>query len=123
MKSMNSLCAVLTAILCAVASVSCSQPPVEPGPVNSTGTTVHHTADGHPEPTVIPPACSPAWNSLVDSRLEISDDAGHGPDIGSAEWMHAVGLKSGVVDSAGHGPDPGSEEWCRAVDFKVFGRR
>lgn len=71
----------------------------------------------------IPPRCTPEWNQLVDKKLEISDSAGHGPDIGSAEWMYAVGRKSGVVDASGHGPDPGSDEWCRAVDYKVFGRR
>lgn len=72
--------------------------------------------------TFVPPRCSAAWNQMVDRRLHISDD-GHGPDIGSAEWMGAVGRKSGVDDGSGHGPDLGSDEWCRAVDYKVFGRR
>ena len=126
MKPLTILSFAVAPILPAVLLVGCcSQPPVDSGLGKSaqTDVTIHHTMNSHPEPTEIPPACSPAWNSLVDSRLEITDASGHGPDIGSPEWMDAVGRRSGVVDNQGHGPDPGSEEWCGAVDFKVFGRR
>lgn len=87
------------------------------------GAVVYHGRETEVLPREIPPRCSPAWNQMVDAKLKIGDGAGHGPDVGGAEWMNAVSRKSGVEDSAGHGPDPGSDEWCRAVDFKVFGRR
>jgi len=82
-----------------------------------------HQTGNRKETEAIPARCTPAWNKLVDQRLGITDSAGHGPDIGSAEWMTAVSRKSGVFDSEDHGPDPGGDEWCRAVDFRVFGRR
>ena len=115
-------CRLFACILVGSALACCSTGDDEVVP-RKTGSIVHYAADSHIEPTQIPPACSLAWNQLVDSRLGISDARGHGPDVGSEEWMFAVGRRSGVIDEAGHGPDPGSEEWCQAVDFRVFGRR
>jgi hypothetical protein len=114
---------VAAAATVALACAGCCQTKARSGHRKNTGAIMHHARNRHQEPRTIPPRCSPAWNQLVDSRLRISDDAEHGPDIGSAEWMNAVGIKSGVVDAQGHGPDPGSDEWCRAVDYNVFGRR
>lgn len=105
----------------AVLTVGC-RTPENPNP-KPKGAVVYHGVDREVLPSRIPPRCSPAWNEMLDAKLGISDGSGHGPDIGSGEWMNAVGRKSGVVDADGHGPDPGSDEWCRAVDFKVFGRR
>ncbi len=67
---------------------------------------------------VIPPPGTPAWNKIIDRRLKITDAAGHGPDLGSAEWMGAVGKKCGIRDLK-----PGSDAWFRAVNAKVFGPR
>ncbi|WP_414443475.1 hypothetical protein [Burkholderia sp. 22PA0106] len=34
--------------------------------------------------------CSPEWFGYLDNRyFEISDGEGHGPDIGSSEWLNA----------------------------------
>lgn len=54
----------------------------------------------------------------MDRRLGVTDAAGHGPDLGSEEWMGAVGKKAGIT-----GLRPGSKEWSRAVEAKVFGAR
>lgn len=70
-------------------------------------------------PKAPPPHGTPAWNQLVERRLQITDSAGHGPDLGSAEWMGAVGKKCGLSNS----PKPGTDAWFRAVDAKVFGQR
>jgi len=78
----------------------------------------HHAARSHGEPEAIPPHGTPAWNQLVDRRLGVTDAAGHGPDLGSEEWMGAVGKKAGIT-----GLQPGSKEWSRAVEAKVFGAR
>jgi len=57
----------------------------------------------------------------IDRKVATRDAAGHGPDIGSDEWMILVGRNLGVYDDQGHGPDAGSEEWQRAIHRKAFG--
>jgi len=40
-------------------------------------------------PTVQP--CSPEWFSYLDSHyFDISDGEGHGPDLGSSEWLGGI---------------------------------
>ena len=82
-----------------------------------------HARNAPAEPQVTPPHGTPAWQRLVDRRLQITDPAGHGPDLGSDEWMSAAGKKCGIPTPQARGPKPGSEAWFRAVDAKVFGRR
>ena len=72
--------------------------------------------------TPAPAPCTGPWFDLVESRVQVLDDAGHGPDVGSDEWMHAVDRKLGISDEAGHGPDLGSAEWCGAVNRRLFFR-
>ena len=72
------------------------------------------------EPHVVPPRGTPEWQEQVDRRLHITDPAGHGPDLGSAEWMSAVGKKCGIPT---RGPKPSSDAWFREVETKVFDRR
>ena len=67
----------------------------------------------------LPEPCTEAWYALVESKMQILDESGHGPDVGSLEWMQAVDFKAGISDGAGHGPDLGSGEWCQAVHRKV----
>ena len=99
--------------LAAMSSACCHRQPAA-APVAAPAT--HHAAESHPEPEVIPPHGSPAWNRIVDRRLHITDSAGHGPDLGSEEWMGAVSKKSGIAPNL----EPGTEAWYRAVDAKVF---
>lgn len=60
-----------------------------------------------------------AWAKWVERQFPISDDQGHGPDIGGAEWMQALDRRLGISDAQGHGPDHGSEEWRQAVQKKL----
>lgn len=53
------------------------------------------------------------WYAWVDQRLHVSDDDGHGPDRGSAEWNHAVQSKLGQEAPQS---TPGSPQWQQAVD-------
>ncbi len=99
--------------LAAMSSACCQRQPAA-APVAAPAT--HHAAESHAEPEVIPPHGSPAWNRIVDRRLHITDSAGHGPDLGSDEWMGAVTKKSGISPTL----LPGTEAWYRAVDAKVF---
>lgn len=62
-----------------------------------------------------PPADWQAWANWVEKQFPISDEHGHGPDIGGDEWMGALSRRLGVIDAEGHGPDPGSDEWRQAV--------
>lgn len=105
--------AIGLAALSAIASACCHR---QPPPAPSAGTATHHAQESHAEPEAIPPHGTPAWNRIVESRLHITDSAGHGPDIGSDEWMGAVTKKSGISTTL----KPGSEAWYRAVDARVF---
>lgn len=77
-----------------------------------------------PDPVVETAEVSPApqewnaWARWIENRYPISDDQGHGPDIGSNEWAMAVDRNLGVT-VGGHGPDLKSDEWRSAVEFKL----
>ncbi len=60
-----------------------------------------------------------AWAKWVEKIHPITDDQGHGPDIGSDEWANALAKRLGVMDAAGHGPDLKSDEWRAAVEKKL----
>lgn len=46
-------------------------------------------------PTAQP--CTQEWFSYLDKNyFDISDGEGHGPDVGSGEWLGAVEVKSGL---------------------------
>jgi hypothetical protein len=66
-----------------------------------------------------PPKDWKAWAAWVEKRAPVSDDQGHGPDIGGEEWMAALDRKLGITDAQGHGPDQGSDEWRGAVEHKL----
>jgi len=66
-----------------------------------------------------PPAEWQAWADWVEKQFPITDEHGHGPDIGGDEWMGALGRRLGVIDAEGHGPDPGSDEWRQAVVHRL----
>lgn len=62
-----------------------------------------------------PPICSMGWYQSVEQALKTSDSEGHGPDLGSSEWMSVVEFKLGVRGRADV-PAHHSEAWCRYVD-------
>jgi len=52
--------------------------------------------------------CAPGWVRATEATLAVSDNAGHGPDLGSAEWAQALTKRLGGY--SGH--QPGSPGWC-----------
>lgn len=71
-----------------------------------------------PPPAGVEP-CDPEWLERVELAFPIGDAEGHGPDLGSDEWMSALSRRLGINGS--DGPEPGSEEWCGAVDQMLWG--
>ena len=48
--------------------------------------------------------CSDAWLAHVDSTFRITDADGHGPDLGSDEWLRVLARRTGMRGAAGfHG--------------------
>lgn len=68
---------------------------------------------------ISPPEDPKAWAEWAEKLNPVSDAQGHGPDIGSGEWMAALDKKLGITDEQGHGPDLGSDEWRRAAEKKL----
>lgn len=62
-----------------------------------------------------PITCSPAWFETVEKSLNSGDGYGHGPDLGSDEWMSVVEFRLGVRGQTGL-PERGSDAWCDAMD-------
>jgi hypothetical protein len=60
-----------------------------------------------------------AWAKWAEKLHPITDDQGHGPDIGSDEWANAMTRRLGIIDAGGHGPDLKSDEWRAAVEKKL----
>lgn len=77
---------------------------------------------GQPQETCVPQALtlelgSREWIDTVETHLHVLDNAGHGPDPGSAEWMSAVSQRLGLDQQE---LPPGTEAWYRAVDALVM---
>ena len=68
-----------------------------------------------------PPSDWGTWSVWVEARYPVSDEDGHGPDIGSDEWARALQWRLGIVNEQGHGPDLGSAEWRAAVEKRIGG--
>ncbi|MBN3725162.1 hypothetical protein [Burkholderia sp. Ac-20379] len=68
-------------------------------------------------PTAAP--CSMEWFGYLDSRyFDISDGDGHGPDIGSSEWLNAFEARAGLPATSAL-PTP---QRCEAIQARL-GRR
>lgn len=39
--------------------------------------------------------CGPGWVEATEAKLAVTDSAGHGPDLGSAEWAEALTRRLG----------------------------
>lgn len=59
--------------------------------------------------------CSEEWFRYVESQLGTGDGAGHGPDVGSAEWKSVVEFKLGIRDDP-QVPNVASDTWCDYID-------
>jgi hypothetical protein len=70
--------------------------------------------------TNVPTIGSAEWFVEVDSILGVSDVAGHGPDLDSAEWRRAVHRSLPDENSGLTLGDVGTDAWFRHVDEVVF---
>ena len=62
--------------------------------------------------------CSQAWYTQLESQLGSGDGQGHGPDIGSDEWMSVIEFKLGVRGQPDV-PALGTPEWCSYIDDRA----
>jgi hypothetical protein len=72
----------------------------------------------HPKPAAVVVG-SQGWFAAVEAVVRVTDREGHGPDIGSEEWLGAVTKKVFRV----HGeavPVVGSKEWFEQVHQRVL---
>lgn len=69
-----------------------------------------------------PELCSARWFGYVEQRVKVSDEQGHGPDIGSSEWMSAVEFKLGIRGEE-QVPAQKSRAWCAYVDSMLHKSR
>ena len=58
--------------------------------------------------------CSAETYELIENHIKISDAEGHGPDLGSSEWMSAVERRLGVDEDVS-APHEGTQAWCAYV--------
>lgn len=65
------------------------------------------------------PADWKEWAQWAEKLHPVTDQQGHGPDIGTDEWSRALDRQLKVSDAAGQGPDLGSQEWRQAVEKKL----
>ena len=64
---------------------------------------------------------TPGWFTAVEAAVCVLDDEGHGPTVGSREWLDAVDHKLFPVPAAGDNKTAvGSKKWCKAVDKALF---
>jgi len=63
-------------------------------------------------------SCSDSWFKEVDAALQSGDGQGHGPDVGSEEWMSVIEFRLGIRGEPGV-PERGSERWCAHIDNLV----
>ena len=57
--------------------------------------------------------CEPGWVAATEAKLAVTDRAGHGPDLGSAEWAEALTRRLGGHDK------PGTKAWCDWVSQQL----
>ncbi|MEK6424331.1 MAG: hypothetical protein V4801_32505 [Burkholderia gladioli] len=68
-------------------------------------------------PTATP--CSPEWFAYLDSRyFDISDGDGHGPDVGSSEWLNAFEARARLPATSAL-PTP---QRCEAIQSRIAHR-
>jgi poly-gamma-glutamate capsule biosynthesis protein CapA/YwtB (metallophosphatase superfamily) len=66
----------------------------------------------------VPASCSNALYESVDAQIESGDGMGHGPDIGSTEWMGVIEFKLNLREHP-ELPEKGSNEWCGFMDLAL----
>ena len=74
-----------------------------------------------PESSSIQNACLPQWYQFVENQVQVADEQGHGPDIGSPEWQSAVEYRLGLRGRPDL-PPATSARWCAYIDDELAGR-
>jgi hypothetical protein len=69
-----------------------------------------------------PPEAWDDWAKWIAARHSTADGQGHGPDVGSNEWVAALSKQLGVTERDGEGPDLKSAEWRAAVEKNLAER-
>ncbi len=59
--------------------------------------------------------CSTNWQRYVEANLPSGDGAGHGPDLGSAEWRSVIEFHLGLRGDPALAPRE-SDAWCQQID-------
>lgn len=59
--------------------------------------------------------CTEQMYQRIESHIKINDPEGHGPDLGSAEWMSAVVRRLGI-DGELALPEAGTRAWCAYIE-------
>lgn len=77
---------------------------------------LHESAPCWPEP------CSQAWQAALEAALGTGDGHGHGPDIGSEEWMSVIEFKLAIRDDPDV-PPAGSDAWCAHINRQMADRQ
>ncbi|AIP65834.1 hypothetical protein [Burkholderia thailandensis] len=67
-------------------------------------------------PTAQP--CTDAWFDAIDKQFNVTDDEGHGPDPGSAEWLGAVERKAKLPENA----PLAEQQRCEAIQRELSHR-
>jgi hypothetical protein len=68
-----------------------------------------------PRPPVASPCSPDRFAYLDDHYFDISDGQGHGPDVGSNEWLHAFERGVGLTDIG----DIPVQQQCQIIQSKI----
>lgn len=64
------------------------------------------------------PPCNTAEYQQIEQRVNSTDGAGHGPDVGSEEWQSVIEFRLGVRGNP-EVPARDSDEWCRFIEQQL----
>ena len=69
----------------------------------------------------VPRPCSMQLFGEFEERVGSGDGMGHGPDVGSAEWMSVIEFKLGIRDDESI-PETGTNQWCGYIASLLTGQ-
>ena len=66
----------------------------------------------------VPKLCTAPWFEYVEAKVAVTDEHGHGPDIGGEEWRWVVERKLGIDESEDSSASL-SEAWCEYIQTLI----